>query len=69
MGLKAGADVFTPWRQRLGTLGQHVLISGPGLAEEGVAEAVDSDGSLLLRRADDSLLRFVAGEVSLRSQS
>jgi len=35
--------------------------------EEGYADSVDSDGSLLLRRSDGSLTRIIAGEVTLRA--
>ena len=34
--------------------------------EKGYAESVDNDGALLLRRSDGSLIRIVAGEVTLR---
>ncbi len=59
---------FQQWRARLETLGRAVRVTfagGTG-AEEGIAEDVATDGSLILRRANGSRLRVVAGEVTLR---
>ncbi len=60
------------YRQRLNTLGKRVRVTWPGdradksLDEQGVAEDVDEDGALVLRRDDGSLVKLPAGEVSLR---
>lgn len=61
--------VWQRWRSRLVTLGRAVRISVQGHSEDGLAEDVDPEGSLLLRRADGSLLLLPAGEVSLRSSA
>ena len=46
------------------------MITFPGLPGvppiEGVAEDVDLDGALLLRKDDGAVERLIAGEVSLR---
>ncbi len=54
------------WRERLDTLGQDIAVTFGGRTEYGVAEDVDSDGALLLRRGDGSLTTIPAGEVTLR---
>lgn len=64
-----GGDVREAWRARLVTLGQQVRVSFPGLpgnAEEGIAEDVDEEGSLVLRRADGTAAVIPTGEVTLR---
>jgi BirA family biotin operon repressor/biotin-[acetyl-CoA-carboxylase] ligase len=62
----AEADpVFQEWRACLETLGRRVRIRGHDTAEEGVAEAVDEQGRLLLRHPDGSLSRIAAGDVTL----
>jgi BirA family biotin operon repressor/biotin-[acetyl-CoA-carboxylase] ligase len=58
---------FERWRGSLNTLGQRVRVSFQGRTEEGIAEDVDADGSLILRRADGTRLVLPAGEVSLRT--
>jgi len=64
--LPEGDTVFREWRDRLVTLGKEVeLISGK-TSYQGVAESVASDGSLFLRQPDGSLIKIVAGDVSLR---
>jgi BirA family transcriptional regulator, biotin operon repressor / biotin---[acetyl-CoA-carboxylase] ligase len=52
------------WRARLVTLGRTVRISQRQHQEEGVAEDVDADGALLLRRADGTLVAVTWGDVS-----
>lgn len=60
-------EVFAKWRATLNTLGRQIRVTFQGIAEEGLAEDVDADGSLLLRRADGSLVPLPAGEVTLRA--
>ncbi|MBI4305604.1 MAG: hypothetical protein HY678_04730, partial [Chloroflexi bacterium] len=55
------------WRQRLETLGQRVVVQWRDVWEEGLAEAADEDGRLILRRDDGSTVALAVGEVSLRS--
>jgi BirA family biotin operon repressor/biotin-[acetyl-CoA-carboxylase] ligase len=68
LSLRAGEPVYREWQAHLETIGQQVTVRGQGWQEEGVAEGVDPDGSLLLRREDGTLRRLFSGEVlSLRS--
>ena len=55
------------WRARLDTLGRKIRVASGDQVEEGLAEDVDGDGSLILRRADGSRVTLVAGEVTLRA--
>lgn len=55
------------WRARLETLGRVVDVTSAGHTEHGIAEDVDADGALLLRRADGTIVTLPAGEVTLRS--
>ena len=59
-------SLYEEWRDRLITLGKKVRATAVDTVYEGVAESVDRDGSLLLRRPDGSLTRVVAGDVTLR---
>jgi BirA family biotin operon repressor/biotin-[acetyl-CoA-carboxylase] ligase len=63
--LGAGENLHEEWRARLVTLGRHVRAQTPSGTEEGLAEDFDPDGALLLRRADGSLMRLLAGDVTL----
>jgi BirA family biotin operon repressor/biotin-[acetyl-CoA-carboxylase] ligase len=69
---KAGRPLVPEWRRHLVTLGKRVRVSwqgtagAPGWTEEGLAEDVNGEGSLLLRRDDGSLVALSGGEVSLR---
>ncbi len=66
--LPDGKSIYKAWRGRLDTLGRKVnIISGDGVIQ-GVAEAVNENGTLLLRRPDGSVLEVVAGDVSLREK-
>jgi BirA family biotin operon repressor/biotin-[acetyl-CoA-carboxylase] ligase len=66
LALRAGRSPHREWAGRLTTLGRRVAASGAGTAWEGVAEAVDADGALLLRLDDGRTERVVAGDVTLR---
>jgi BirA family biotin operon repressor/biotin-[acetyl-CoA-carboxylase] ligase len=61
--------VRAAWRARLETLGQEVDVSFGGRTEHGLAEDVDEDGALILRRADGTRVVLPAGEVTLRRPS
>jgi BirA family biotin operon repressor/biotin-[acetyl-CoA-carboxylase] ligase len=67
MALCHDEPIHEEWQERLETLGKMVQITSGNQVQEGYADSVDSDGSLLLRRADGSLTRIVAGEVTLRT--
>jgi BirA family biotin operon repressor/biotin-[acetyl-CoA-carboxylase] ligase len=56
---------FRAWRSRLETLGRRVRAALPDRAEVGVAEDVDAEGNLLIRRDDGSLATVEAGDVTL----
>jgi BirA family biotin operon repressor/biotin-[acetyl-CoA-carboxylase] ligase len=64
--LSEGDSVFREWRDRLVTLGKEVEVSSGKTSYKGTAESVASDGSLFLRQPDGSLIKIVAGDVSLR---
>jgi len=66
LALAAGDLVFKQWRDRLVTLGKEVRVSSGEATYKGIAESVAADGSLLLRQPDGSLLKIVAGDVTLR---
>jgi BirA family biotin operon repressor/biotin-[acetyl-CoA-carboxylase] ligase len=61
-----GAALRARWRARLETLGQEVDVTFGGHTEHGVAEDVDEEGALILRRPDGSQVTLPAGEVTLR---
>lgn len=65
--LKAGHSPHDEWVQRLGTLGQSVVVTSGGTILEGVAEGVNSDGALLVRLGDGRLHTVVAGDVTVRA--
>ena len=64
--LRAGGSLFEGWRDRLITLGKPVRVTSTGDGFDGLAESVDRDGSLFVRRQDGLLTRVVAGDVTLR---
>ncbi len=66
LALAAGDSVFRQWRDNLVTLGKKVQVSSGEATCRGIAESVAADGSLLLRQPDGSLLKIVAGDVTLR---
>jgi BirA family biotin operon repressor/biotin-[acetyl-CoA-carboxylase] ligase len=63
----SGHHVYDLWRARLDTLGREITVNFRGEAFAGVAEDVDPEGNLILRRDDGELMTFEAGEVSLRA--
>jgi BirA family biotin operon repressor/biotin-[acetyl-CoA-carboxylase] ligase len=66
LALRKGEPVCQEWREKLETLGKVVHVKTGTEVEKGLAESVDEDGALLLRRSDGTLVRIVAGEVTLR---
>lgn len=66
LALPTGQSVYQEWRDNLVTLGKKVQVSSGTTTYKGVAESVASDGSLLLRQSDGSLIKIVAGDVTLR---
>jgi len=63
--LQAGGSVYQEWRDSLVTLGRKVRASSGSISYEGIAESVDKDGGLLLRRSDGSLIKVIAADVTL----
>ena len=61
-----GRSPLDAWKARLVTLGQPVHASWPGGEADGRAEDVDQDGALLVRIAEDAVVRVEAGDVTLR---
>jgi BirA family biotin operon repressor/biotin-[acetyl-CoA-carboxylase] ligase len=67
LGLESGgAGLQREWAGRLVTIGRPVVVSGGDAEWTGVAEGVDDDGALLVRRPGGKLARVVAGDVRLR---
>lgn len=60
-----GDAVYQVWRSRLETLGRRVRATLGERVEEGVAEDVDAEGNLLVRRDDGRLAVVEAGDVTL----
>jgi BirA family biotin operon repressor/biotin-[acetyl-CoA-carboxylase] ligase len=65
--LPSGDLVYQEWRHNLVTLGKRVQASSGEATYTGLAESVARDGSLLLRQSDGSLIKIVAGDVTLRN--
>ncbi len=63
--LKSGASLRGEWAARLATLDQQIRARTPWGEETGIAESVDEDGGLVLRRADGSSIRLVSADVTL----
>ncbi len=63
--LRAGVSPHQQWAARLVTLGQDVVVRTPEGVYQGMAEAVDETGALLLRQSDRQVRRILAGDVSL----
>jgi BirA family biotin operon repressor/biotin-[acetyl-CoA-carboxylase] ligase len=61
----SGQSPREEWSARLATLGQRIQVTTVHGPLEGMAEAVDEDGALLLRTADGTLHRLVTGDVTL----
>lgn len=67
--LRAGWSPHSAWRQVLATLGQPVAVGTEGGVVEGIAEDVDADGALLVRRADGGVETIRVGDVTLRGHA
>lgn len=66
--LQRGEDPVEEWSQRLENLSRRVRVATAEGIFEGVAEAVDDDGALLLRTPSGSLKRLLAGDVTLLAE-
>lgn len=62
----ASPRLTAAWAERLITLRQRVRVQADTYTLEGLAEAVDDDGGLVVRADDGALHKVYAGDVSLR---
>jgi len=60
--VKRGEDVYHQWLFHVETLGKSVRVKSGRSEEEGLAESINADGSITLRRADGSLVTIATGE-------
>ena len=67
LDLQSGQNLWVDWEKLLVTLGKFVSVRSGRTLYEGLAEAVNSEGSLLLRRANGEVVVVPAGDVSLRT--
>jgi BirA family biotin operon repressor/biotin-[acetyl-CoA-carboxylase] ligase len=58
-------DVAAEWQSKCGTLGCEVLVQFGDSVVEGMAEAIDEDGALLVRTGTGVIQRITGGDVSL----
>ncbi len=64
--LPEGESIYTAWCEKLVTLGKRVVVKSGRDTIDGTAESVDETGALTLRLEDGSLVKVVAGDVTLR---
>ena len=64
--LRRGESIQGEWLRRLETIGRNVTVRCGDEVQEGRAESVDEDGSLLLRKPDGKLITILAGDVTLK---
>jgi BirA family biotin operon repressor/biotin-[acetyl-CoA-carboxylase] ligase len=64
--LPDGKAIYEAWRNSLVTLGKKVRASSGNQVIEGIAEAVDESGALMIREAEGTVTKVVAGDVTLR---
>ncbi len=64
--LVTGPSLLPEWTAASATVGRRVEARTPAGLEVGLAESVDAEGALWLRRDDGSSVRLVSGEVTLR---
>jgi BirA family biotin operon repressor/biotin-[acetyl-CoA-carboxylase] ligase len=67
--LPDGKPIYEAWRDRLVTLGKQVKATSGKQTIEGTAESVDESGALLIRGAEGTLTKVVAGDVTLRTSN
>jgi BirA family biotin operon repressor/biotin-[acetyl-CoA-carboxylase] ligase len=60
--VKRNEDVYHLWLPYVETLGKTVRIKSGKSVEEGLAQSINPDGSITLRRADGSLVTIATGE-------
>ncbi len=67
--LRSGWDPQPLWAEQLAWMGRPVDVVTSNEVVTGVAEAVDDEGALILRKSGGQQRRFSAGDVSLRPTS
>ncbi len=67
LAAKESRPIHEEWKLRLETIGKPVRVTQGSLVEEGIAEGVNPDGSLVIRRRDGTTAIIIAGDVTLRS--
>ena len=60
--VKRNEDVYHRWLPNVETLGKIVHIKSGRSVEEGLAQSINPDGSITLRRTDGSLITIATGE-------
>ncbi len=66
---RVGTDVlFEAWRSRMTIFGQLVRVESANEVIAGIAEKVEPDGTLYIRKNDGTLFPALAGDVSLRQE-
>ncbi len=60
--VRLGEDIHGRWLPYVETVGRTVRIRSGAATEEGLAQSVNADGSITLRRADGSLVTMITGE-------
>ncbi len=58
-------DVLREWISLNVTVGKRVQVSGAGATMEGLAQGIDSDGRLIIKRDDGSIHTVAAGDVTM----
>lgn len=66
-GLRRGEPIYERWLARLETLGKLIQVRWGDAIEEGYVDSINTDGSLVLKRRDGSLITVVAGDVTLHN--
>ena len=64
--LQEWGSVWHEWRENMETLGKEVRVLWGDQVEEGIAEDIDGEGNLVLRRKDGTVVSLTAGEVTLQ---
>jgi len=66
--MRAGWSPHVEWETHLLTRGRRVSVGTEEGTFDGLAEGVDEDGALIVRRDDGALVRVLAGDVTLRKE-
>ncbi len=64
--LEEWGTVWGDWQKAMEHLGENIKVLMGDRVEEGIAEGVDNDGNLLMRRKDGSVVSLAAGDVTFQ---